>query len=111
MIREIFGTTFAEKHDTTIVYSQKDEAGGTGIFIMNPDKTKRVIASIIQPDFKVLSGNIASNILHRKAGKRDLYFVYGVPKGTECFFRCSGKVEAMGSLGWISQTAKGFIGF
>jgi len=40
-----------------------------------------------------LSGNTASNILHRKAGERDLYFVYGVPKGTKCLFRCSGKVE------------------
>jgi hypothetical protein len=26
-------------------------------------------------------------------GERDLYFVYGLPKGTECSFRCTGKVE------------------
>ena len=93
MIKEMFGTTFSEKHDTTVVYSQKSENGGAGIFISDPLGVKNVIPSLIQPDFKVVSGNIASNILHRRAGKRDLYFVYGVPKGTECFFRCSGKVE------------------
>ena len=33
------------------------------------------------------------HILHRKLGNRDLYFVYGVAKGTKCFFRSTGKVE------------------
>ena len=93
MIKEMFGITFSEKHDTAKIYSQKSSAGGTGMFIHNPLEVKNVFADLIQPDFKVLSVNAASNILHRKAGERDLYFVYGVPKGTKCFFRCSGKVE------------------
>lgn len=93
IIKEMFGTTFSEKHNTTKIYSQKSKTGGTGMFIHNPLEVKNVFANLIQPDFKVLSGNTASNILHRKAGERDLYFVYGVPKGTKCLFRCSGKVE------------------
>jgi hypothetical protein len=93
MIGEMFGITSADKQDTTKTYSRKSASGGTGIFIHNPLEVKNVIASLIQPDFKVLSGNQASNILHRKVGERDLYFVYGLPKGTECSFRCSGKVE------------------
>jgi hypothetical protein len=93
MISEMFGITSADKQDTTKTYSRKSASGGTGIFIHNPLEVKHVIASLIQPDFKVLSGNQASNILHRKVGERDLYFVYGLPKGTECFFRCTGKVE------------------
>jgi len=93
MIKEMFGTTFSEKVNTTNIYSRKSKTGGTGMFIHNPLEVKNVFADLIQPDFKVLSGNTASNILHRKAGERDLYFVYGVPKGTKCLFRCSGKVE------------------
>ena len=89
----MFGRTFSEKNDSAVVYSRKSKAGGSGIFIINPLEVKNVISNLIRPDFKVLSGNTASHILHRKVGERDLYFVYGVPKGTKCFFRCSGKVE------------------
>lgn len=93
MIKEMFGTTFSEKHDTTLVYSQKSKSGGTGLFISNPIEAKKIISNLIQPDFKVLSGNTVPGILHRKIGNRDLYFVYGLPKGTPCFFRASGKAE------------------
>jgi hypothetical protein len=93
MIREMFGTTSSERHDSTLTYFQKNVAGGTGIFIPRYMVAKLAIARMIQPDFKVLSGNQPSNILHRKSGIRDLYFVYGLPKGTVCSFRCSGKVE------------------
>ena len=93
MIREMFGTSYAEDHDKTKTYSQKSATGGTGLYFQNPLNTKNIITGIIQPDFKVLTGNHPSNILHRKLGERDLYFVYGVPKGAECFFRALGKVE------------------
>jgi hypothetical protein len=93
MIGEMFGITCNDKHDPAKTYSRKSTSGGTGIFIYNPLEVKNVIAGLFQPDFKVLAGNPASNILHRKVGKRDLYFVYGLPKGTECSFRCNGKVE------------------
>jgi len=93
MINEMFGITSADEQDTTKTYTRKSASGGTGIFIHNPLEVKNVVASLIQPDFKVLSGNQNSNILHRKLGNRDLYYVYGLPKGTECFFRCTGKAE------------------
>jgi len=93
MVREMFGTTYAEVHDTLKTYSQKSKSGGTGMYFHNPLDVKNIIASLIETDFKVLSGNQASSIMHRKVGNRDLYFVYGIPKGTACFFRTSGKVE------------------
>jgi hypothetical protein len=93
MIREMFGTTFSEKHDTTVVYSQKSKSGGTGLFISNPLEAKKIIGNLIQSDFKVLSGEPVPGILHRKVGNRDLYFVYGLPKGTSCLFRATGKAE------------------
>ncbi len=32
-------------------------------------------------------------VVHRKAGARDIYMVYGVPKGAQCAFRSVGSVE------------------
>ena len=31
--------------------------------------------------------------MHRKLGNKDLYAVYNVPSGTECFFRATGGIE------------------
>ena len=61
------------------------------MFIPRLSRVYEEISKLIQPDFRVLENGVASNILHRKVGERELYFVYGVPKGTKCFFRCSGK--------------------
>ena len=93
MVKEMFGTTFSEKHDTTRIYTCRSASGGFGMYMHSPEQVKKVISEVIQPDFQILSGNSPSGILHRKVGERDLYFVYGVPKGTPCFFRSSGKVE------------------
>jgi hypothetical protein len=93
MIREMFGTTYLEKHDAKIVYTKKSKAGGSGLFFRDPLEAKNLISNLIQTDFKVISETAAPYILHRKIGERDLYFIYGVPKGTTCFFRCTGKVE------------------
>ncbi|MEI7421730.1 MAG: glycosyl hydrolase [Prolixibacteraceae bacterium] len=93
MIREMFGTTYAENNDTTIVYSKKSKAGGSGLFIHNPLEVKKMVSSLLQPDFKVLTGEIVPGIMHRKIGDRDLYFVYGLPRNSECFFRTTGKAE------------------
>ena len=47
-------------------------------------------------DFAVVaSGEPAARpqILHRRAGNRDIYMVYAAPKDAECVFRAQGKVE------------------
>lgn len=93
MIKEMFGTTFSEQHDLSKLYTKKNTKGGIGLFFTDPMRVVGVINNLIHRDFKILSGNHPSNVLHRKIGNRDLYFVYGVPKGTECLFRCNGKVE------------------
>ena len=93
MVREIFGTTFSDKHDSSVVYRRKNDAGGQGIYFQNPLDSKKIISGLLDPDFKVLSGEPIPGLLHRKLGARDLYFVYGLPKGTSCFFRATGKAE------------------
>ena len=106
MLREMFGTTAKEKHDTTVTYSQKNSSGGKGIFLHDPLLAKSIISGLFQPDFKVLSGNTVPGLLHRKIGNRDLYFVYGLPKGTSCFFRATGKVEIWNPWNGATQLLK-----
>ena len=43
------------------------------------------------PDFTTSNGS--GKVLHRKIGKRDLYMVLNIEKGSELFFRSKGKVE------------------
>ena len=106
MVREMFGTTFAGKRDAATIYSQKSKAGGSGMFILSPLEAKKIIGNLIQPDFQVLSGDPVKGILHRKLGNRDLYFVYGIPKNTECFFRSKGKVELWNPWDGTTQPLK-----
>ncbi|MDP4205186.1 MAG: glycosyl hydrolase [Bacteroidota bacterium] len=93
MIKEMFGITYSDNPGTGNIYTQHSKAGGTGMFILRPLDVKNEISRLIEPDFKVLSENVNSYILHRKLGERDMYFVYGVPKGMSCIFRCTGKAE------------------
>jgi len=93
MIKEMFGIIYSDKPEPGKVYSRQSKAGGTGMFILNPVDLKKEISRLIDRDFKVLSGQTDSNVLHRVVGERHLYFVYGIPKGTSCFFRSVGKVE------------------
>jgi len=93
MLDEIFGNVDFAGMDSTQIHFNKNAAGGNGIFLKNPLEVKRVISGLFSPDFKIEKGSGTPYILHRKAGQRDLYFVYGLPKGTECFFRTKGKVE------------------
>ena len=93
MIREMFGITYEDKIENNKTYTQRNNAGGLGIFMPDFKSVAQLISQTIVPDFKIQGSDISSNIMHRKVGTRDLYFVYGVPKGTSCFFRSTGKIE------------------
>jgi len=77
IIREIFGE-HAKPQD------------GTGNYLSVDDMADR-IGTLITPDFKPSAG--IGKVLHRRVGKQDVYMVMDVTKGTECFFRATGKVE------------------
>jgi hypothetical protein len=66
---------------------------GSGIFLVKPDDISDVAGKLLTLDFRVLSDVSKPYILHRKIGPRNIYYVYGVPKDTVCYFRCKGKVE------------------
>lgn len=60
------------------------------------DELIDIFDSCLVRDFKVLSPLSFSSqpyIMHRRIGKHELYAVYGVPKGSDCFFRSLGAIE------------------
>ena len=58
------------------------------------------IATAFPRDFTAAAG--APHFMHRRIGARELYFVYGIPRGTECTFRATGAVELWDP--WTGQT-------
>lgn len=58
---------------------------------ISSDQVLSTIKSSIVLDFHTSSP--LPDVMHRKMDHRDLYAVYNVPKGEECFFRAKGSVE------------------
>lgn len=111
MIRELFGLTAAELAAGQKAVRQTNTAGGVSVYLAADEVTSHIL-SLLTPDFRPAGG--IGKVLHRRAGKRDIYMVMDVPKDSECFFRATGKVElwdaADGSIvdyPVIRQTAEG----
>ncbi|MBC8616930.1 hypothetical protein H8788_04195 [Parabacteroides faecis] len=66
-------------------------------FIANENKeVLDIIDTNLTRDFRILSQHPQKDtpyIMHRKLGNKDLYAVYNVPSGSECFFRATGGLE------------------
>ena len=88
-----------------------------GARLETPEQVEDAIQKAFPRDFQLLKGAAkpgSPQVLHRRAGPRDIYFVYGAPKDSECFFRARGKVELWDPwtgrtrpLSVLSQTAEG----
>ncbi|WP_323726958.1 glycosyl hydrolase [Petrimonas sp.] len=89
ILRELFGLTAAEAAEGKAGKKQVNGAGGVGWYI--PDAPEREIAGLITPDFQPEHG--AGKVLHRRVGDKDIYMVKDVEKGSESFFRATGRVE------------------
>ncbi|MDP4196724.1 MAG: glycosyl hydrolase [Bacteroidota bacterium] len=94
MTKEIFGKS---ADDTTtlgkIVVSKNN---GKGFCSNEIKKIEAFINSSFVRDFQVIpdsADKIIPRIMHRKIGHRDIYSVYNVPAGIECFFRAKGNIE------------------
>lgn len=90
IVKELFGLTAAEAQSGKIAQKQTNKAKGVGWYMADGSVEKQ-IAGLITPDF--IPGDNGGKVLHRKVGERDLYMVMNVDKGSECFFRATGKVE------------------
>ena len=63
----------------------------------------RAVSAIPDPDFTCNSFSGSPYVLHRSIGAREVYFVYGVAKGTVCTFRATGTVELWDP--WTGRTS------
>jgi len=95
MVKKVFGITARDSENNEINIHIND-SGGMGVFTHTWDQTAKIINDAFPRDFVCLSDlpeKAKTYVLHRRIGKRDVYMVYGVPKGSECFFRSKGIVE------------------
>ena len=74
------------------------------IFIDSPKVLPRRIRDDGIIDFNVEAPGLKAYHLHRRVGGQDIYFVYGVPRGTRCFFRAAGRVEFWDAMNGSRRT-------
>lgn len=91
IVRELFGLTAAEARTGKTSGRQTNNANGVGMYVAD-GSIEKSISALITPDFK--PAETGGKVLHRKVGEQDIYMVMNVAKGSECFFRATGKVES-----------------
>ena len=72
--------------------------GGSVYQISDKDSLRGLVSGLFPRDFAVLSypsgvERTFPRVMHRRIGNSDVYAVYNLARGTECFFRSTGKVE------------------
>lgn len=109
MQQEIFGISYMDFTNARLPVGMKtNNNGGIGYYAMAPrpfdilrssrsESVLKVFDKTTVRDFEWIDKpegyNKPYHVNHRKVGNRDIYMVYGVPKGAECAFRSAGKVE------------------
>ncbi|MBD3917197.1 hypothetical protein H8B09_00405 [Paenibacillus sp. PR3] len=96
-VRLLFGWTAAEAKADGGSRAQRNAAGGRALTARTWTEAVQLIEEAFPRDF-ICAGQVDAAeqfpyVQHRRIGSRDLYAVYNVPRGTECFFRCYGSVE------------------
>jgi hypothetical protein len=94
MVKEVFGITATEIADSSRMHFHDRKSARRGVLVRSSTQAVAEVKKSILRDFEVMSDKSPpANVLHRRVGPRDIYYVYGVPKGTHCFFRSRGRVE------------------
>lgn len=105
MVKELFGAT-ANAPVPAKPSIVRSKTGGQGVWSAQPGTILEVIDQSFPRDFALVEtgdrpGVKAPMFLHRKIGPREVYMVYGAPRGSTCFFRAQGSVEL-----WDQWTGK-----
>lgn len=90
ILNEIFGLTAEDVKADKVAAKQSNKAKGIGLYIAD-GAVEKVVPQLILPDF--IPNEKGGKVLHRRIGDRDVYMVMNVEKGSECFFRSTGRVE------------------
>jgi len=90
IIKELFGLTAEDAKAGKKAAKQSNLSGGIGHYVAD-GTIEKVVPQYILPDF--IPNEKGGKVLHRRIGNRDVYMVTNVEKGSECFFRSTGKIE------------------
>ncbi len=91
LVKSVFGLTANEAKGNNEMVKNTNAAGGLAARVQNAGQIEEIVNKAFPRDFVATGRN--PRIQHRKIGPRDIYAVYGAEKGTECFFRATGKTE------------------
>lgn len=92
----MYGHTPAMRSPLVLLRSSR--RGGAVYQCNHNDSLSRLVSGLFPRDFEVVSYPTGTprtlpRVMHRRVGSSDVYAVYNLPAGTECFFRSKGKVE------------------
>ncbi|MCY3024362.1 MAG: glycosyl hydrolase, partial [Planctomycetota bacterium] len=81
----------AGRDDAELNAAVKEIFGDGKRAVKSPAQAGELITKAFPRDFAGATNS--PQFMHRRLGPRDVYMVYGTPKGTECAFRATGAVE------------------
>jgi len=94
LVRDCFGLTAKEAASLEAPHVKLGETGGVTAAVRAAGDVLGVIEKILTRDFAYAADPKARVYFqHRRVGPRDVYGVYGLPKGTSVTFRATGAVE------------------
>jgi len=91
LVKNVFGLTAKEAKGSSELKSFTNEKAGRAVIAKNAGQVEAEINRCFLRDFSAKGGD--PRIQHRKIGPRDVYAICGAGRGTECFFRATGKTE------------------
>jgi hypothetical protein len=94
IILEMFGESAGDSDPTEKIRISRNN--GKALHALEYYEVEAIINNSFPRDFVVLSDpseEIQPRVMHREIGYRNIYAVYNVDKGTDCFFRSKGSVE------------------
>ena len=112
LVKSVFGTTAKKTKMLDNVQARQTDGGGIAIMTGKAAAILAEMDKVFPRDFSIAGSAKAPQIMHRREGNRDVYFVYGGTQGAECTFRAKGRVELWNpwngetrELAVLSQTA------
>ncbi len=103
-LSSICSSLFGEKPvtDKDLAILRANRRGGAVYESNNNDSLVALVTRLFTRDFAVLSspgsGKVLPRVMHRRIGSSDIYAVYNLASGTDCFFRSKGKAELWNPL-------------
>jgi len=96
LCRDLFGRS--PDSGVPLARLRSNGRGGAVYECNNNDSLTHLISRLFPRDFAVLScpadaPKALPRVMHRRMGARDVYAIYNLAAGTECFFRSKGKAE------------------